>query len=190
MKVFYFFGLRTRRTDPQWFIWSVLLSAPIAAVRAWLGRPSDRLDGVLVAVLVALVFGVVSVWAWRQVVVIWPALRVMATVGAWDSVFGVPWGQWIQVTTSDGTTYLGWPAYVGQRSDTEDPDIFLRQVAIVNNDRTTLDLGADGLLLSRSRIESIVVFPADEQIGVRPAWLQWIARRWAGLSAMVRPGGA
>lgn len=187
MKIFYFYGLRTRKSDPQWFMWSVLLSAPVASLRAFVGLPTDRIDGVIVAILLALAGGLISVWVWRRVVEVWPSLRVTATVGAWDSVFGVPWGQWIQIKTRDGANYLGWPAYIGQRSDTDDPDIYLRQVDIVNADGSTLPLGGEGLLLSRSGIESVIVFPGNGHLSARPEWAQRITDWWTIMSAKLAP---
>ncbi len=179
MKVFYFYGLHTRRSDPQWFMWSVLLSAPVAAFRAWLGLAANDIVGVAVAAILGLLGGIATIWVWRRTVDVWPRLRVTATVGAWDSVFGVPWGQWVQVKTTDGLIYLGWPAYVGKRSDTDDPDIYLRQVQLVSTDSSTIDLGADGLLLSRSRIESIVVFPGNGQPRGASTWVEGLSDRWA-----------
>jgi Family of unknown function (DUF6338) len=187
MKVFYFYGLRTRKSDPQWFLWSLLLSAPVASLRAFFGLPADRIDGVIVAILLALAGGLFSVWVWRRVVEVWPTLRVTATVGAWDSVFGVPWGQWIQIKTRDGVNYLGWPAYVGQRSDTDDPDIYLRQVEIVNADGSTTALGGEGVLLTRSGIESIIVFPASGHLPGPPAWVGKLSEWWSTASARLTP---
>ena len=52
LKVFYWFGQRTKRADWEWALWSVLVAAPIAAAANWLaglfGSPSSSLTKLVV----------------------------------------------------------------------------------------------------------------------------------------------
>jgi Family of unknown function (DUF6338) len=174
MKVFYFFGLRTRKTDAQWYMWAILLSAPFAGFVSVAHPPGPELATLLLAVVYGLVGGGLSVllWTWALPAV-WPSLRVRSTVGAWDAVFGQPGNRWIQVQTMDGRVLSGWAKYVGQLADTDDPDLFLADAADVVEGEAKVLEGVEGFLLRRSTISSLVVLAPgaelDKAVGARRA---------------------
>src|SRR6266851_7885945 len=66
IKVFYFFGLQTKRSDAQWVIWSILASAPIASLASALTRGSGSLTTLAVSLLFAVTGGVLLSAAWGQ----------------------------------------------------------------------------------------------------------------------------
>jgi uncharacterized protein DUF6338 len=49
LKLFYLFGLKTKRSDLEWTLWSVLVAAPLAATANWIanliGQPATDLPG-------------------------------------------------------------------------------------------------------------------------------------------------
>lgn len=163
MKIFYFFGLRTRQQDAQWYMWSILLGAPFAAVAGIIHPPPASWQILGSGLAYAAFGGVFAVLVWRYVVVkTWPGIRVMATVGAWDTIFGRTGNTWLQISTSDGRVLIGWPQYVGQLSDSTDPDMYLRDVAEVVDGKAEVIASIEGLLLTRSNIKSIYVFNPED----------------------------
>src|SRR5450759_3293784 len=85
LKVFYLLGLKTRRTDLEWTLWSLLAAALIDAAIGVL-NPADSNRRLLIAVAAAVAAGVVLGIAWREVVKRWPARGMEASRRAWDAI--------------------------------------------------------------------------------------------------------
>lgn len=164
-KLFYYYGLGTKTADAQWYMWSILLSAPVASVVS-VAKPPQ-----LIALAISIAYGIaggsLSILLWRLVLPkVLPALYVKWTVGAWDAVFSKDEGNWIQIQTKDGTTLTGWPKYVAQLGDNPDPDLFLKEVQSVVDGKTYPLEGVDGLLLQRSAIQSLWILAPSAETNV------------------------
>jgi len=192
LQTFYVFGLQTRRTDAQWVIWSVLAAVPvIAATDGLVGLGSrifhtgrDANVTLLLALLIAIVGGLLLAFGWRMLTHRWPRIARVAGIRAWDNVFGrrssgkvsdpvtlasgPPEG--LQVTLTNKIVYSGRPVYAAKSVDADDVDLYLVDPAIVVGSRSIILSGVEGILVPRSQIASITVFsPARPEGGDRSA---------------------
>lgn len=163
LRVIYWRGLRTQRTDLELILWSLVASVPLYAAALWL-RPEDDLGTLGIAVAFAVAVGLIIAEAWRALVRRRPEYRAYMVATAWDAVIGRPEGGWFQVRTSDGTTYHGWAQVVADSAQTDSLDLYLWEPSYVdaNGDRIRL-AGAEGVLLLRSSIVSVVRFSPEAE---------------------------
>ena len=152
-KVFYHFGLQTRRSDAQWVIWSLLAAAPVNALADSLEPKATVVRG-LVVVVIALAAGGVLAILWRRLAKARPALATGFTIRAWDNLF-LGTAPWLQVETLDGRVISGWPKYAAKSLDTDDLDIYLSAPRFVEDGKYVDLPGVDGILVARSRIAYI-----------------------------------
>jgi hypothetical protein len=157
-KAFYLFGLRTKRSDAQWLIWSLIAAVPINAMVGLVHAGYDNLTFLLASV-VALAIGSLLGLGWQGLVKLRPSWTADAGIRSWDNVFGQVYPQWLQVLLTDKTTvYAGRPLYAAQSVDTDDLDLYLVDPRLVVNGRYVELPGVDGVLVARSQIAVITVF--------------------------------
>lgn len=159
MKTFYLFGLRTKRSDAEWLIWSVVAAAPLQFATQALWTKADA-SSLVVSLPLAILGGLILAVAWQRLRIWWPWIAADQTLTAWDMVFqpaGAAEGRWLVVKTSDRKTYLGWAKYVASSLQTDGVDIFLARVQELRNGRYVDIPGITGLLLARSDIASISI---------------------------------
>ena len=72
-KTFYQLGLRTKRSDAQWVLWSILAAAPVAYIGDSL-VPLPGAAALLIELPVAVALGALAAAAWGLACRRWPAL--------------------------------------------------------------------------------------------------------------------
>lgn len=156
VKVFYFFGLQTKRSDAQWVIWSVLASAPIASLASRPTTGYGTMTTLTVSLLFAVTGGVLLSGAWRQLAAGRPDLLARELIRAWDVVLS-PRQRWLQMELVDGRVFLGKQEYLALSVDTDDLDIYLVDVRQSTDGNLEVIEGIDGLLVRRADIRFIAV---------------------------------
>jgi hypothetical protein len=162
LKLFYVFGLRTRRTDLELTLWSVLVAAVINAFVERL-TPPDVATRLALALVSAATGAGVAVAAWRMIVRRRPQTAAGISPRAWDAILGVP--HWVQIWTTSGRVIHGRPRIVSESVETDTLDLYLEEVAWVDverRQRIPMD-GAAGVLVAESSIDFIQVL-ADEEV--------------------------
>jgi hypothetical protein len=161
LRVFYWRGLSTQRTDLELILWSLVASVPVYAVALGI-RPDDDLLTLIIAAGLGLVGGEVAARIWRWAIRRRPRLREYVAPTAWDAVIGRAEGGWFQVRTTDGVIYHGWAEVVAESAQTENLDLYLRDVSYVDGDGNRVRLeAAEGVLIPRSSVVSAVRFLAN-----------------------------
>jgi hypothetical protein len=155
MKLFYQFGLQTRRSDAQWVVWSLLAAVPVNAAGDALYGQNDIWHAALIFAI-ALITGVALAALWRNVSRSWPSLAHGFTIRAWDNLF-LGEAPWLQVETTDGRVISGWPMYAAKSVDTDDLDLYLAEPRFVEGGSYVDVPAISGILLTRSRIAYIAV---------------------------------
>lgn len=162
LKVFYAFGLRTRRSDLEWTVWSVLAAAVIDLLVGpardqhvvWL----DRIPEFLTGLVLAIGLGLVLIVGWRVLIGLRPRLRDQASRMAWDAVLSQP--HWVQIWTNGGKTISGKVALIADPVETDDLDLYVTEPAWVDAKLNVLPMdGVEGVVVARSDIAFIQVFP-------------------------------
>ena len=156
LKVFYVFGLQTKRSDAVWALWSILFSAPIAGLTSTVAAAGVHYS-LVVSLILAVIIGGLLTLIWRLVARIWPTLKAKEQIRAWDVVFGGD-APWLQVEMSDGKVFVGQPKYVASSVDTDALDLYLIDVRQSDGTSLTQIPGIDGLLIARSDVNLIAVF--------------------------------
>lgn len=157
-KTFYRFGLKTKRSDGEWVVWSLLAAVPVNGLATGFRGANDN-GTLLLAITIAVVAGWMLGLAWRTLVKLRPSAGADAAIRAWDVVFGQNPPEWLQLKLIDTTVYSGKPAYVARSVDTDDLDLFLLNPAILSADGAYIALpGVEGVLIPRSQISAISVF--------------------------------
>lgn len=154
LKVFQVVALRTRRTDLELTLWSLLASAAIRAVVVPLGITSPTLD-LAVSLVLAVVAALVASRLWAGATRRWPRLSHAVSRQAWDAMFAVP--GWAQVWTDDGRIVFGWPHLVAETAETDTPDLLIAEPAWVDPDtqaRTPMT-GVEFVLLPERSIRMV-----------------------------------
>ena len=103
LKVFYVFGLRTRRTDLEWTLWSLLAAAVIdAAVGAviFVAPAIVAVPRLVLALIIAIAAGFSLAGGWYLIGRVWPVARQRASRMAWDAI--LPHPQYVQIWMTDG----------------------------------------------------------------------------------------
>jgi hypothetical protein len=168
LRVIYWRGLWTQRTDLELILWSLVASVPIYAA-AQRVRPEDDMGTFALAVMFALAAGWIVAETWRALVRRRPGLREFVVPTAWDAVVGRPGGGWFQVRTTDGAVYHGWAHLVAESGQARDLDVYLREPSYVDGESNLLPLAAaEGILIPRSSIVSVLRF-RDDAPPVEPA---------------------
>lgn len=85
LSAFYRVGLRSKRTDLQWTVWSVLLSAPIVALVSLTGV-SDVNQRLAISLALALIGGLLFGWIWNTAASRFEWLQASTDIRAWDTV--------------------------------------------------------------------------------------------------------
>ena len=156
LKVFYVLGLKTRRTDLEWTLWSLLAAALIDAAVGVL-NPPDSNRRLLIAFVAAVAAGVILSIAWRQVAKRWPVRRMEASRRAWDAILPVP--HWVQVWTKNDNLILGYSRVVAASVETDKLDLYIAEpmwVDAKSGDRKAMP-GVAGVLISEAEIRMIQV---------------------------------
>src|SRR5574338_750745 len=169
LKVFYWFGLKTQRTDLELILWSLVLSLPLYAFASW-ALPQDDIGTLTLAIVAGLAVGILMTLAWRLVVHWRPEYRDYMLATAWDSVLTRPGGGWFQVRTTDGVIYQGWTQMAADSAQTADLDLYLWEPEYVDADGQPIPITeAEGVLIPKSSIASIIRFapnaPAADHSG-------------------------
>lgn len=163
LRVFYWFAFRTQRTDLELVLWSLVVSVPVYAVALTL-RAADDIGTLLLAAAFAVVGGLAASWVWWKLVSRTPELREFMLATAWDAVLAKPGGSWVQVRTADGFTYQGWVRNAADSAQTSELDVYLEEPAYVDGQKLIRIEGAEGVLLNRARIASIIRFASDAPV--------------------------
>ncbi len=173
-KTFYLFGLRTRRSDAQWVIWSILAAVPVNGIANGLvdiaGTVLHRGKDGNVVLAVAIVVAVAAGWQlgklWHRLVQMRPEWAADAAIRAWDNIFGRSYPEWIQVMLIDKVTvYSGKPRYAARSVQTDDLDLYLLEPALLVQGRQVELPGVEGVLVPRSQISAIMVFKPQAATG-------------------------
>jgi hypothetical protein len=162
LKVFYVLGLRTKRSDAQWAIWSVLATVPLAALAGVIHRQNDdtRLGW---ALGLAVLGGSLGSLLWAKLLSKWDYLRTRTAIRAWDDVLTDPC--WIQIWTKDGKTLVGWNREIALSTETDDLDIYIDNPYVVDSTGAPVTLpNLKGILIARSEIHQIALFADDPAI--------------------------
>jgi hypothetical protein len=156
-KAFYLFGLRTKRSDPQWVIWSLIAAVPVTAVANYL-HPGRDLPNVMLSFAIGIAGGTGFGLLWSWLVRKRPNLKAEAAIRAWDIIFSRDPSNWLQIELVNKKVVSGLSLYAGRSVDTDDLDIYVVQPQLVDEGRH-IDLpGVEGLLINRSQIATITVF--------------------------------
>ncbi len=156
MKIFYQFGLPTKRTDAQWVLWSLLAAVPVNLVASAIHPASDGAQ-FWIAIAIAVAAGALFVLLWSRIAKRWPLLAADLKIRAWDVVLGSPKGRWLQVELTDHRVYSGRPKHVAQSVDADDLDLYLAEPkGVVGDDYVDLP-GVDGILIPRSQVSLVYV---------------------------------
>jgi len=158
MKVFYWLGLRTKRSDAQWVLWSILAAGLVSVVAAQLsGNQAD--DNLLLAFVVAVSLGLLLAGVWQVASARWPGLAMDQAIRSWDVVFMRSPAHWTEVITKEHGTFLGQASSAATSVESDDLDVLLTQPTIVNADRTEVALpGVESVLIRREDIAVIYVY--------------------------------
>lgn len=155
-KTFYQFGLRTKRSDGQWVLWSILAAAPVAFTGALL-VPLPNATALVIDIPVAIALGALLGVAWQLAAQRWPALRADGATRAWDELFQGE-SHWIEVTLKgDLGTYSGYALSVASSVDTDDLDLLIGQPVLVEGGSLVPIPGVESLLVRREDIGRIIV---------------------------------
>jgi hypothetical protein len=158
LKVFYQFGLKTKRTDLHWTLWSVLVAFLLAPVTRWVHDDLNvPIDPIWLGLGVGLAAGVLGVVVWDAVLRRRPDFRLRVAPTVWDIVLRQP--GWVQVATTDGRVLLGTIDQMTDTSETDDHDIYLTRASWVLEDGTTKELAGQGVWIDRSHIQYIQLWP-------------------------------
>ena len=155
MKVFYVFGLSTKRSDAQWAIWSV--------IAAWIPYefslrfvPVDLRQPASFAI--AIILGVVVAVVWHALADRYPKVRADQSIRAWDLVLSRP--RWVQVDLTDGRTFLGYVRNASASIDADDEvDLYIGTPKRIEEGKPPIELpNVEGILVRSDHISSIAVF--------------------------------
>ncbi len=156
-KAFYLVGLRTKRSDAQWVIWSLIAAVPITALANFVHPGRDSLN-LVISFAVGIVGGAVAGLLWSLLVRAWPSLKGDASLRAWDIILSRNPSNWLQVELLNKKVVSGRSLYAGRSVDTDDLDLYLAQPQLVDGNRY-IDLpDVEGMLINRSQIATITVF--------------------------------
>ena len=164
MKLFYQFGLQTRRSDPQWVVWSLLAAVPVNAIGDALYPQRDFWHGVL-TFAIAVLSGGALVLVWRILARFRPGVARDFTIRAWDNLF-LGMAPWLQVETTDGRVISGWPMYAAKSVDTDDLDLYLAEPKFVEDGAYVEIPNVAGILVARSRIAYISVIAPPRYVSI------------------------
>jgi hypothetical protein len=156
LRVFSTLALKTKRTDLELTLWSLLAAAVIDAL-ASLVNPGVGLVRLVLALGIAVALGAFGSAAWLEASRRWPTLLEEASPSAWEGVLGTP--HWVQVSTTSGEVIFGYVRILGLAAETDDPDLYLEEPGVVNattGARTPIE-GTEGLIIKRSDIRLIQV---------------------------------
>jgi hypothetical protein len=153
LKVFSVLGLKTKRTDLELTLWSLLAAVLIDAGVSKL-NPTDQDQRLVAALSIAMGTGVVLSVAWHFLKASsW--LRAQSSPQAWDWAFSV--SQWINVWTSSGKIVFGSAEVVASSAETDQLDLYIQDPYwLEDGHRKPMDNVA-GLWISESEIQMIQV---------------------------------
>jgi hypothetical protein len=160
LRVFYWFGLRTKRTDLELTLWGLLTAAVIDAI-ASLANPGDGTIRLLLAIGIAVGLGALGSLAWIEASGRWPTLTQEASPTAWEGVLGEP--HWVHVWNTSGEMIFGYVRILALASETDEPDLYLEEPEWVDQKTGTRTpiAGTEGLIIKRSDIRMIQVLAPD-----------------------------
>jgi hypothetical protein len=155
LKIFYLFALKSKRSDLEWTIWSLIASLALSATA---GRfTSSQPAAVAISFAFAALVGVIASWAWIRTSQRWPRLRQMAQPMAWDSM--IPSKQWLQVVLVDGRVVSGQPAVVADSAESGQLDLWLTYPAWVVNGESQEMPNVQGVWIPAEQIRLIQSLP-------------------------------
>ena len=160
LRVFYWLALKTKRTDLELTLWSLLAAAVIDAI-ASLFNPGDGLVRLVLALSIAVAIGAFGSAAWIVAIQKWPTLLEEASPTAWEGVLGTP--HWVQIWTTSNEMIFGYVRVLALGAETDDPDLYLEEpewVVPATGARTPIE-GTEGLIIKRSDIRAIQVLAPD-----------------------------
>lgn len=170
LRWFYWRAFPRRQTDLELVLFGLIASLPLYWLASLILPPEPAVVAaaspnetrtVLLAMALAAVAGEVGAWLWRRAARRWPNLRTRMSSAVWDDVLTRPEGGWFQVYTSDKSVYHGWVQYVADTTDTDEPDLYLREPTSVSQDGSSRPMpGVEGILIPRSGIVAIIRFNA------------------------------
>ena len=157
LKAYYLLGLRTKRTDAEWVLWSILFSVPVTAMASLIHSEDDNRRLAWALALAAAGGGVLGI-AYTQLARRIPAVRPLTAVRAWDAALAR--SRWMQFWLKNGSVWLGRPEMLASSAETDDLDVYLVNVHLVDpstGQKSQLD-GVEGLLISRTEMCAVAVF--------------------------------
>jgi hypothetical protein len=167
LKAFYLIGLRTRRTDLEWVVWSLVASAPITAAATALWRQDD-LNRFAIAIGIALVSAVVLSIGWRVLTAVFPSIRESIQATAWDAVLSR--SLWVEVWLTTGEIYMGKTRITADSAQTDRLDLYLLDPAYTTNRREWISMPTvEGILIAASQIRMVTVLKSAKEISATEA---------------------
>lgn len=165
LKVFYWAGIPSKRSDLEWTVWSVIVAVAINAVLDRLITPSsDPVLRLLVALAAGVILGFVAAQLWIDLARRYPKLRAIASRQAWDiALSSHETTPYVVVQTTAGHTVYGWPEYFASSAESDSPDVLVRDPEWVDEDGGRHEMGAvNSVLIPAAAIELIQVFELGE----------------------------
>jgi hypothetical protein len=149
LKIAYWVGIRVKRSEIEWILWSLLAAALIAAAVDYF-RPTE--DGVRVALsfAAAVILGIMLAMAWRLLLQIRPGLAWTVESRAWPVIASA---EWVVIGLTDGRQVAGHPSRIADPVQADELDVYLTEVAWVEAGPKYVDIrGIDGMLIPESSI--------------------------------------
>jgi Family of unknown function (DUF6338) len=159
LRVFYWFGLKNRRSDLELTIWSLAAALLVDRVVS-LANPANDDQRLGLALGGAVLLGALASAIWRLVAKRWPRWSIEASATAWDAV--LVGGLWVNVWTEWGDVIFGTPRDVALSAETDTLDLYLEEPQWVEADGTrTPKPETAGLLIARDKIRMIEILRLD-----------------------------
>lgn len=164
LKVFYWFGIQSRRSDLEWTVWSILVAVAINAFVDRLISETDPTLRLLITLVAAVGIGWIAAKVWRDVARRNPLLRAIASRRAWDMALSPASSTpYISVWTTGGRAVYGWPESVASSADVDDVDLIIRDPEWVDDDGVKHPMdGVEGVLIPGSAIELVQIHELGE----------------------------
>jgi hypothetical protein len=147
LKVFARYGLRSRWSDLEWVLWSLVAAGVIGAATDFAGL----MGGIRVAVSLALgaLLGVVLAAGWRRWVRGRPEREYAVQARAWPVLAGA---DWVLLELPGQRRLVGHPSIVTDPADSDELDLYLSEPAWVGEDGSYDDAGVEGMWIPASSI--------------------------------------
>jgi hypothetical protein len=160
LKWFYWFGLKTKRSDLEWTLWSLVAAALIGVVadQFW-PLPADATtvtpDRLIGSLILGVGLGVLLTVGWDILRALLPNIELDAGLQAWGVLQKA---NWVQLRLTSGPTIMGHPHVLSNPAQTDKQDIYLTNLKWVDHTGTYVPIeGAVGILVRQESIDYALV---------------------------------